>query len=180
MNWILLLSIIFLSSCGEESDENTITELEGTWTQSCSEGTQTTLTFSGSSVESSVISYSDENCATESLRIQSSASFVIGDAVSGVEGAKNIDFTTNSMTFTLKSADNLETYNSQSICGKSNWEVDVPQTVAASECGLPEGPSLDIFKITSENTLQFGNADDIEDLTTTRPTALEEASYTKS
>lgn len=183
MKWYLLLFLVFTWQCDGEED-GAITELEGTWATTCendSNGTsseQTTITFAGGLVSGTSRFYSGENCTTEVLNIASSGTFTVGDDVAGVDGAKNLDIETESLIFEVKSEAIVTQYNSDSYCGKSDWAVNTPASLNPGDCGFPTGAHLDIFKV-SGDSLQLGDSEDIEDSTQTRPTALEDTTYTK-
>ena len=88
---IIILSFVLLSCSKEESEEETITELEGTWKTDCytnSDNTSwiDTITVAGNSITGNFEKHSDTSCATDYSSEGFNWTFSIGDAVTFSNG----------------------------------------------------------------------------------------------
>ena len=137
---IIILSFVLLSCSKEESEEETITELEGTWKTDCYTTDNTsyidTLTFVGNVLTIKEEKHSDTSCATDYRLVEFPVAFSMGDAVTFANGKTGHKFTlTLGSTFkmTPQSASAVSAFNSSSECSKSDWELDT-----AKVCDIDE------------------------------------------
>ena len=130
---IIILSL-FLSSCGEkeESEEETTTELEGTWKTACYTNSDNstnidTLKFVGNVYTRKDQRYSDTACATVYKLEEITYTYSEGSAVTFLSGNTGRYFKiTLGSTYktTPQSASAVNAFNSSSKCGFSNWELN--------------------------------------------------------
>ena len=130
---IIILSL-FLFSCGEkeEAEEETTSELEGTWKTACYTNSDNstnidTLTFVGNVYTRKDQRYSDTACATVYKLEEIIYTYSEGSAVTFMSGNTGRYFKiTLGSTYktTPQSASAVNAFNSSSKCGFSNWELN--------------------------------------------------------
>jgi len=132
---IIILSL-FLSSCGEkeesEAEEETTTELEGTWKTACYTNSDNstnidTLKFVGNVYTRKDQRYSDTACATVYKLEEITYTYSEGSAVTFLSGNTGRYFKiTLGSTYktTPQSASAVNAFNSSSKCDFSNWELN--------------------------------------------------------
>ena len=132
---IIILSL-FLSSCGEkeesEAEEETTTELEGTWKTACYTNSDNstnidTFTFAGNLLTVKDQRYSDTACATVYKLEEIPVTYSEGSAVTFFSGNTGRYFTVtvgSTYKVTPQSASAVSAINSSSECGFSNWELN--------------------------------------------------------
>ena len=127
---IIILSFVLLSCSKEESEEETITELEGTWKTDCYTRDNTsfidTITFAGNSITGNFEKHSDTSCATDYSLEGFNWTFSIGDAVTFSNGTGHKFSITIGSTYKLtpQSASAVSAFNSKPECSKSDWELN--------------------------------------------------------
>jgi len=133
---MIILSLVLLSCSKEESEEETITELEGTWKTACytnSDNTSAivTITMVGNVLTLKDEKHSDTSCATDYSLTESSHTFSIGDT--------GIFLITLGSTIkkTPQSTSAVSSYNSSSNCGYSNWELNTAKDCTNEDAGDP-------------------------------------------
>jgi len=196
-----LMMVMALAShgCGKAgSAVDAIALLSGTWTTGCSlyagnTYIKITNTFSGATMSGSTRYYNnDAACgdSTEMLRQDTVSTITDGSASSAVSGAYNYNFTWSTLTMTIKMDGGLvDQYNSEALCGITNWALNISQDIARKTCDNGGTPTLmpsagsvkyDIIKV-SATSLQFGKITSEKNGTTTgtRPNELETTTYTK-
>ena len=145
---IIILSFVLLSCSKEESEEETITELEGTWKTDCytnSDNTSwiDTLTFAGNSITGNFEKHSDTSCATDYSSEEIPFTVSIGDAVTFANGKTGHKFTiTIGSTYKLtpQSDSAVSAFNSGSgECSKTDWVKDTEKECST---GSDEGKAL--------------------------------------
>ena len=139
---IIILSLI-LFSCGEkeEAEEETITELEGTWKTACYTNRDNTTSINTFIFAANVLTikeqeYSDTACATVYSLDEIPLTFSIGDAVTFANGKTGHKFTvTLGSTFkiTPQSASAVSAFNSSSECSASNWELNTEKECSTGD-----------------------------------------------
>ena len=117
---IVILSFVLLSCSKEESEEETITELEGTWKTDCytnSDNTSwiDTITVAGNSITGNFEKHSDTSCATDYSLEGFNWTFSIGDAVTFSNGTGHKFSITIGSTYKLtpQSASAVSAFNSK-------------------------------------------------------------------
>ena len=142
---IIILSFVLLSCSKEESEEETITELEGTWKTDCYTTDNTswidTITVAGNSITGNFEKHSDTSCATDYSLEGFNWTFSIGDAVTFSNGTGHKFSVTIGSTYKLtpQSASAVSAFNSSSECSASNWELNTEKECST---GTDEGKSL--------------------------------------
>ena len=137
---IIILSFVLLSCSKEESEEETITELEGTWKTDCytnSDNTSwiDTLTFAGNSITGNFEKHSDTSCATDYSLEGFNWTFSIGDAVTFSNGTGHKFSITIGSTYKLtpQSASAVSAFISSSKCSASNWELNTEKECSTGD-----------------------------------------------
>ena len=137
---IIILSFVLLSCSKEESEEETITELEGTWKTDCYTTDNTsyidTLTFVGNVLTIKEEKHSDTSCATDYRLVEFPVAFSMGDAVTFANGKTGHKFTlTLGSTFkmTPQSDSAVSAFDNSSECGFSEWVKDT-----ARDCDIDD------------------------------------------
>ena len=120
------------------------TELEGTWETACyakadnTKSTIETLTFAGNALTSKVEDHSDTSCATDYSLEEWPFTFSIGDAVtfnSGKTGHKFTLIVPSTYKITPQSALAVSTFNSESKCSASDWELNTEKECSNEDAG---------------------------------------------
>ena len=138
---IIILSFVLLSCSKEESEEETITELEGTWKTDCYTTDNTsyidTLTFVGNVLTIKEEKHSDTSCATDYRLVEFPVAFSMGDAVTFANGKTGHKFTlTLGSTFkmTPQSDSAVSAFNSGSgECSKTDWVKDTEKECSTGD-----------------------------------------------
>ena len=137
---IIILSFVLLSCSKEESEEETITELEGTWKTDCytnSDNTSwiDTLTFAGNSITGNFEKHSDTSCATDYSSEGFNWTFSIGDAVTFSNGTGHKFSITIGSTYkmTPQSASAVSAFISSSECSKTDWVKDTEKECSTGD-----------------------------------------------
>ena len=139
---IIILSLI-LFSCGEkeEAEEETTTELEGTWKTACYTNSDNstnidTFIFAGNTWTIKDQRYSDTACATVYKLEEIPLTFSIGDAVTFANGKTGHKFTlTQGSTYkkTPQSDSAVSAFNSSSECSKSDWALNTEKECSTGD-----------------------------------------------
>jgi hypothetical protein len=120
------------------------TELEGTWETACyaksdnTKSTIETLTFAGNALTSKVEDHSDTSCATDYSLEEWPFTFFIGDAVTFANGKTGHKFTLivpSTYKITPQSALAVSTFNSESKCSASDWELNTEKECSNGDAG---------------------------------------------
>lgn len=149
----------FVMACSKAADPTT-DALVGTWTGSCIAGSRDTtyakftLTLAAdSTMTQSAEMYSAAGCAAAAkvYTFNYTGTWVKGDAVTGIDGAFNVDSTYNKVEMSLHSDANVTSFNTAGACG-GGWVKDTPKelTATAASCtGFPKSgdKNYDIFKV---------------------------------
>jgi len=138
---IIILSFVLLSCSKEESEEETITELEGTWKTACytnSDNTSwiDTLTIAGNSITGNFEKHSDTSCATDYSSEGFNWTFSIGDAVTFSNGTGHKFSITIGSTYKLtpQSDSAVSAFNSGSgECSKTDWVKDTEKECSTGD-----------------------------------------------
>ena len=128
---IIILSFVLLSCSKEESEEETITELEGTWKTDCytnSDNTSwiDTLTIAGNSITGNFEKHSDTSCATDYRLREEAHTFSVGDA-----GKWLVRIGTTKRTPQSSAA--VTAYNSASKCSANDWELNTEKDCTVAD-----------------------------------------------
>jgi len=184
----VLVGAFWLNACGsksESSDSGTV--LSGTWTQECTTKVDRIYVYGGSNVTQTADIFEDSTCTTASFKLVRNSNYTIGTDVSGLEGAKKIDYTLVSTKLTPTSATSAGGFTTIKYCGLSTWTINVEVDISGRTCnGITETVgkiNYDIFKITDGKTVQFGlnDATKTGEAEATRPTQISSAvTLTKS
>jgi len=120
------------------------TELDGTWETACyakadnTKSTIETLTFAGNALTSKVEDHSDTSCATDYSIEEWPFTFSIGDAVTFANGKTGHKFTLivpSTYKITPQSALAVSTFNSESKCSASDWELNTEKECSNGDAG---------------------------------------------
>ena len=120
------------------------TELDGTWETACyakadnTKSTIKTLTFAGNALTSKVEDHSDTSCATDYSIEEWPFTFSIGDAVTFANGKTGHKFTLivpSTYKITPQSALAVSTFNSESKCSASDWELNTEKECSNGDAG---------------------------------------------
>ena len=141
---IIILSLVLLSCSKEESEEETTTELEGTWKTACytnPDNTSTsnidTLTFVGNVLTIKEEKHSDTSCATDYRLVEFPVAFSMGDAVTFANGKTGHKLTlTLGSTYkkTPQSDSAVSAFNSGSgECSKTDWVKDTEKECSTGD-----------------------------------------------
>ena len=194
--YLVIAALVFVSvGCGKEEEKKT-TDLEGVWTKAC--GTDdaaddenksyniTTVTYAQNNITGTSQVYSDAACTVKIFGFRLAGTFVIGDSVTTLAGAKAIDTTPSVVFMTVNNADIVKSYNGESAGGTQKYcgggfVLDVEKQLTTADCGDSQTKtSYDVF-VLSGSSLTFGNADGagVAESSDKRPTTLETRPYTK-
>jgi hypothetical protein len=191
-----------LAGCGNNSSGSTIDgggggidaaptpAIEGTWVQACTQMGTATFTIASGMMTSHVASFTDAACATESLDIDLTSTYALPGPATAPAGAKKIDVTTESITFTPKAAATVAQLNAGMVCGFTDWALGTAKDVTGKNCPplgmLPTQGTVAyniyfVDKTATPETLQLGMLTMTEDGTTDakRPTTLSATKLTK-
>jgi len=149
----LLLLIFATSGCAliglEEEEEDTtdtataaIPEMEGTWKKSCylnddSGYSEDSLTHSGSEILLENKMFLDSSCGDVALTMRFTLNEISkGSATTLSDGSSGYLYNFKIKSATLESLLNLMTdsLNSGGVCGKTNWQTNVAQDIAGTDC----------------------------------------------
>ena len=129
---IIILSLI-LFSCGEkeEAEEETTTELEGTWKTACYTNSDNTSNIDTRTVAGNVVTvkdekHSDTSCATDYRLREEAHTFSVGDA-----GKWLVRIGTTKRTPQSSAA--VTAYNSASKCSANDWELNTAKDCTEAE-----------------------------------------------
>ena len=120
------------------------TELDGTWETACyakadnTKSTIETLTFAGNALTSKVEDHSDTSCTTDYSLEEWPFTFFIGDAVTFANGKTGHKFTLivpSTYKITPQSALAVSTFNSESKCSASDWELNTEKECSNGDAG---------------------------------------------
>lgn len=132
-------------------------ELGGSWATACYKGTQTVLTYDGSSFSGTYGEYSDAACTDLYHLSEWSGTATFGEELAS--GARKIDLAFLTFTSTALTEENAAQNNAYAYCGYTDWEAGVTKDVLGAECwgfSIPVGgQSLDIYLVEGD-TLRFG------------------------
>ena len=139
---IITLSLI-LFSCGEkeEAEEETTTELEGTWKTACYTNSDNstnidTFIFAGNTWTIKDQRYSDTACATVYQLEEIPLTFSIGDAVTFANGKTGHKFTVtlgSTIKLTPQSDSAVSYFNTSRECGVNGWVLDTTKVCDIDE-----------------------------------------------
>ncbi|MEI6833618.1 MAG: hypothetical protein WCL28_06455 [bacterium] len=158
--------------------------LTGTWVGACEQdedgsSSQSTLTFSGSSLTSTSGSYLDADCTQEEFVYVETGSFTLGNELSSPAGAFTYDLKIDQIIVTYKTDERVTAVNADGgLCGQTVTK-DVGLELDAADCsGDPVFSSFfstayDVVKVDGDK-LSFGELTTTNDGSTAekRPTAL--------
>ena len=158
MRLLTILSLVLLTACGaDDSDDSSVTatanapEIAGTWVSNCIEsGTvylRATYSFTGAVNNLTVSAYSDE-CINLIQTDFSVRTFSLGDAVEGLSETYQIDYTTSSVTRTIRDAAFVAEYNNIAAFGYSDWSLNTAKDVtgrAATSTDTPQAAAGSIM-----------------------------------
>lgn len=171
---IILASSVFFGGCG--------LNLDGTWQTGCilkSDGNYLTASyaFSGQGYVSTGTVFSDSACSSKISTTTTTATFTLGNDVSGLEKTKEFDLTPSSVTLAVHTSAGVTSNNTNSCGGFTNWAADVAQEVAGATCSgvtflSTNTAYYDIVKV-DDNSLQFGSSQSPATVSSSRATALE-------
>ena len=142
----LSLGITLKADSSNEGDGHgtDTTELDGTWETACyakadnTKSTIETLTFAGNALTSKVEDHSDTSCATDYSIEEWPFTFSIGDAVTFANGKTGHKFTLivpSTYKITPQSALAVSTFNSESKCSASDWELNTEKECSNGDAG---------------------------------------------
>lgn len=190
----LLPAALVLSACGDDDDDKVLDPLVGTWNLACTLDEEDDEDDANYMMASIVIAadlgfsvtfgmYEDEDCSASGqlIGLSGAGTLVKGAAVSGIDGAFNVDQVITSSSYTIYSSDFVNYFNDEEICG-GEWVKDEVRVIDsdAEKCDafdLKAGNTLyDIYKIDG-TTLKFGDSEGDLDATTAakRPDTLDES-----
>jgi hypothetical protein len=116
------------------------TELEGTWVKPCTLDPVydvyriERMIFTGDMAYVSREFSSQPTCEPIDVVFAGRARFTIGDSVSGVPGARQLDFTFSELFGRAATDDAVEALNGLEICGLTGWQRGVDRDVAGRVC----------------------------------------------
>ena len=146
---MIILSLVLLSCSKEESEEETTTELEGTWKTACYTKSDNmsiifTGTFAGNVLTITDEKHSDTSCATDYRLREEAHTFSVGDA-----GKFLIRIGTTKRTPQSSAA--VTAYNSASKCSYNEWELNTVKD--CTEADGAQGDSVYCLYAISGTTL---------------------------
>ena len=179
MRFLAVGLLLFGTGCGKDGTAKIRGEFEGNWQGPCSSNRYTVYRFDGSllTIESNV--FSDAGCTSpKSLRTRTAPYTITGESPD-VPGAKMVSEVAGATYETPLTQAAVDSFNSTSFCGFTDWQLDVPQETTGLTCGgsqIPAAGSLryNIFQLEAAGTLRSGAVS-----VTTMPTALTANVYTK-
>lgn len=172
-------------------------ELDGLWASACEDVLDPVfntpmkrrrfLEIKADATITLTISHFENNCEENSnLQLISEGSLEVFPSDINV---RDVNFTFNETTLNITNENRVDFYNTNFLCGLSNWELNVPQTVSGLECNRLDGvrspiaagtTSYNIFLI-SNNELQLGDSSLRNILSeTARPTQLDLSSFARA
>jgi len=179
------------NSGGLATDVLGITDLYGSWTQTCEAIAPTgfrkdSLVIDATTVQmiAQIYPQTGSSCAgTADVEARANLNYVI----TAFNPAMNnpVDMSLNQILAKVNSVTAAAVANASSFCGFNDWSVGVEKDITGRNCvtNLPSagGAFYQIFKLEDANRLFVGQIDTDHDGTTTakRPTALESTPYTK-
>ena len=150
---MIILSLVLLS-CSKDEDEETQTAaekaaaaqlvaLEGTWKTACHPHADNTswidtLTVAGNVVTAKWERHSGTSCATDYSLEEDPLTISIGDAVTFANGKTGHKFTLivpSTYKITPQSALAVSTFNSESKCSASDWELNTEKECSNGDAG---------------------------------------------
>ena len=131
---IIIFSLVLLSCAKKDEEKDTTTELEGTWKTACYTDDDNnslifTPTFAGNVLTITDEKHSDTSCATDYRMKEETHTFAMGDA-----GKLTITLGSNYQR-TPQSSSVVTTYNSESKCDHSDWELNTAKTCSEEGAG---------------------------------------------
>lgn len=161
--------VLALTSCsgGGGTADPIVTVLDGHWKAPCALSSKAGVydikeaTFQGSSYTITVKSYQESTCTTLAVTTVNTGTITVGDAVAGVDGAKQIDQTSTSIQMTLHVDSEVSFGNAFGYGGYTDWKLNEPRELLNRP--LLSGTTLTypakaytIFKV-SGSQLTFGD-----------------------
>jgi len=146
---IIILSFVLLSCSKEETEEETTTELEGTWKTACytesdNKSIITTATMAGNVLTFKDEKHSDTSCATDYRLKEESHTFAMGDS-------GKFTITAGTTKKTPQSASAVSDYNSRSNCSANDWELNTAKDCTVAEDS--QGDTVYCLSVLSGTTL---------------------------
>lgn len=177
--------LILLASCGgggSGSPASAInTALQGMWQQACLTSTdedyeRSTLEIDNNTFLSTQSSFSDQECTNATQAFTLMGTFTEGESVPVANrgNATAIDLTVTSVALTLSTDELVTTANGASLCGITNWTIDVSSDI--SNCNAVDGTAVpnilyDIYLLQGE---QLFTGNETGDTPEARPVLLAE------
>jgi len=120
----------------------TTSEFEGTWTQTCRNGTNGvgssylgTITVNANYMTFTSVVYQNGNCTGPQVEIHSeSSSYQIVGANSSEVGATNLALGNSMITVTPLSSTDATQSSGNQVCGSTSWQAGTSQTFPANQC----------------------------------------------
>ena len=178
------LVVLILAACSKATDSTD--PIVGTWKATCVTvssdtpyGSMTETIAANNTATMTSIAYSAAGCADslKNFTVGLTVSWTKGAAVTGVDGAYNLDSTYSKVEFTIHTDALVSQFNTAGACG-GGWTKDVAKEItatAASCTGFPKSgdKNYDIYKVDGTK-LYFGDSSGGKDGSTAdkRPTAL--------
>lgn len=154
------------------------------WKTGCiadgSDSLETNFKVVDNTIFTSTTYYDGSACAVVLGAVQASASILPRGTSTALASATAIDVKPKKLEWKPLSGSAATLYNSQSLCGKTNWADNQWIDVTASSSCFTDNTSFDIMKITGSNLL-FGADTGANDGSTEakRKTVLETSGFTK-
>ena len=135
--------------CKKDEEEDTTTDLEGTWVVSCYDDDDDgvnylikTITVTGSELVDKIEVHTDSSCTTDkdtwettytSLSIGAEEQDFTSNGVS-VGTGHDITMTLSTNTYTAYLSAPVSSANTDSFCGETDWELNTAKDVAGKTC----------------------------------------------
>lgn len=91
--------------------------------------------FTVTSFEQTTSVYADSTCASLTLTLVTSGSYLTANLTSGTfEYQADLDLTLQALQITPNTSTLVSSYNSASYCGYNTWQLNVPKDIAGQNC----------------------------------------------
>ncbi len=122
-----------------DASASPVDALQGLWEGVCavgsdddggvSESTRQGFAFRGDQIVTRIERYFDPTCVTPIVRLELSGSFTVGDVVSNIDGARELDVAVSGLTAQILDADFEDLANAERFLGFDDWDADEARDV---------------------------------------------------
>ncbi len=132
---LAMVATVMIGCGGDSSTKNEAdTILKGIWKTECVDQSTTTLDISNTQINSSIYTYSDDDCTATSVTESYTYDYVLGADVADVADAKELTLTMVASRITLHSDAVVSAMNQIKYCQIADWIEGIEREVTGKDC----------------------------------------------